>query len=87
MPGLAQYQCIGDCRGLQLGTASHAYRRAHASLRARQRYAVGEDKRTRTMSRKMRPGGAEGNRTPDLLNAIQALSQLSYGPDRSGEGV
>ena len=26
------------------------------------------------------PGGAEGNRTPDLLNAIQALSQLSYGP-------
>ena len=24
--------------------------------------------------------GAEGNRTPDLLNAIQALSQLSYGP-------
>jgi hypothetical protein len=25
-------------------------------------------------------GGAERNRTPDLLNAIQALSQLSYGP-------
>ena len=25
-------------------------------------------------------GGATGNRTPDLLNAIQALSQLSYGP-------
>ena len=24
--------------------------------------------------------GGEGNRTPDLLNAIQALSQLSYGP-------
>ena len=24
--------------------------------------------------------GAEGGRTPDLLNAIQALSQLSYGP-------
>ena len=24
--------------------------------------------------------GAEGSRTPDLLNAIQALSQLSYGP-------
>ena len=24
--------------------------------------------------------GAEGIRTPDLLNAIQALSQLSYGP-------
>ena len=25
-------------------------------------------------------GGAERNRTADLLNAIQALSQLSYGP-------
>src|SRR4029453_6855938 len=28
-----------------------------------------------------RGGGAEGSRTPDLLNAIQALSQLSYSPD------
>ena len=28
------------------------------------------------------PSGGEGNRTPDLLNAIQALSQLSYGPRR-----
>ena len=27
-----------------------------------------------------RIGGAKGSRTPDLLNAIQALSQLSYGP-------
>jgi hypothetical protein len=27
-------------------------------------------------------GGAEGDRTPDLRNAIAALSQLSYGPDR-----
>ena len=25
-------------------------------------------------------GGAEGARTPDLLNAIEALSQLSYSP-------
>gem|GEM_PF-4532773 len=25
-------------------------------------------------------GGPKGSRTPDLLNAIQALSQLSYGP-------
>ena len=25
-------------------------------------------------------GGAEGDRTPDLLNAIQALSHLSYNP-------
>ena len=27
--------------------------------------------------------GGEGNRTPDLLNAIQALSQLSYAPSSS----
>ena len=27
-------------------------------------------------------GGADGSRTHDLLNAIQALSQLSYGPTR-----
>ena len=27
--------------------------------------------------------GDEGNRTPDLLNAIQALSQLSYAPGRN----
>ena len=30
-------------------------------------------------------GGAGGNRTRDLLNAIQALSQLSYGPTRTAE--
>ena len=26
-------------------------------------------------------GGAKEDRTPDLLNAIQALSQLSYNPE------
>ena len=29
--------------------------------------------------------GAEGDRTPDLLHAMQALSQLSYGPGRERE--
>lgn len=28
----------------------------------------------------MNTGGAEGIRTLDLMNAIHALSQLSYGP-------
>ena len=28
-------------------------------------------------------GGARRNRTADLLNAIQALYQLSYGPSRT----
>ena len=30
--------------------------------------------------------GAEGSRTPDLLGAIQALSQLSYSPAHAGTG-
>jgi hypothetical protein len=29
----------------------------------------------------LKNGGAEGSRTPDLRNAIAALSQLSYGPE------
>ena len=29
-------------------------------------------------------GGAKEDRTPDLLNAIQALSQLSYNPKDKG---
>ena len=32
-------------------------------------------------------GGAGGNRTRDLLNAIQALSQLSYGPTKGSRLV
>jgi hypothetical protein len=32
-------------------------------------------------------GGAKGSRTPDLLNAIQALSQLSYGPGHAEGGL
>ena len=28
-------------------------------------------------------GGAEGDRTPDLMTASHALSQLSYGPKRT----
>jgi hypothetical protein len=28
-----------------------------------------------------RIGGAEGDRTPDLMTASHALSQLSYGPN------
>ena len=32
-------------------------------------------------------GGAEGIRTPDLINAIDALSQLSYSPTVMGIGL
>ena len=36
--------------------------------------------RTATAARLLRGDGGEGNRTPDLVNAIHALSQLSYAP-------
>ena len=32
-------------------------------------------------------GGAEGIRTPDLINAIDALSQLSYSPTVMGRAI
>ena len=35
---------------------------------------------SRQQARPFWDSGGEGNRTPDLLNAIQALSQLSYAP-------
>ena len=35
------------------------------------------------LERKEGIGGAEEDRTPDLLRARQALSQLSYGPSRN----
>ena len=44
----------------------------------------GGDKKSATVSGRAliadQIGGAERDRTDDLLNAIQALSQLSYGP-------
>ena len=36
--------------------------------------------RAGSLSKLVRSGGAEGNRTPDLCSAIAALSHLSYGP-------
>lgn len=35
---------------------------------------------------KLLNGGAKGDRTPDLDNAIVALSQLSYGPTHKEGG-
>ncbi len=43
-------------------------------------WSLGKTRKTR------KDGGAEGGRTPDLLNAIQALSQLSYGPVKCPQG-
>jgi hypothetical protein len=39
-------------------------------------------------ARRLKAGGAKRDRTADLLHAMQALSQLSYGPDaRPGDGT
>lgn len=41
----------------------------------------------RIMWRVMIFGGAAGDRTPDLLIANQALSQLSYSPVKAGQKI
>ena len=38
-------------------------------------------------AREVHGDGGEGDRTPDLVNAIQALSQLSYAPSRQPHAV
>ena len=40
---------------------------------------------TKTLNFRGLPGGAEGNRTPDLIIANDALYQLSYGPKEGAE--
>jgi hypothetical protein len=42
---------------------------------------------SRSFAQQAKAGGARRSRTADLLNAIQALSQLSYGPDREQESI
>ena len=43
-----------------------------------------DDGATSRTTRRKQSGGAERDRTADLLNAIQALSQLSYSPASAG---
>ena len=42
---------------------------------------IAEEKRTPDAASFFDIGGDEGDRTPDLMNAIHALSQLSYVPE------
>ena len=49
--------------------------RGHFSSGYSQRHAVKKDEHFKGVA-----GGANRDRTDDLLNAIQTLSQLSYGP-------
>jgi hypothetical protein len=69
------------------GSATAASSRRESSLRSRTssnlRVDGGADSRRRSRP-DARSGGARGARTPDLLHAMQALSQLSYGPAGNG---
>src|SRR5690606_37927387 len=52
----------------------------HSRLRMLKCWLISFSARTETDN-----GGTEEDRTPDLLRARQALSQLSYGPDADSE--
>jgi hypothetical protein len=61
-----------------------ANNRTLMDLKQRFDYALvigsGTEKRKTRMKRQKQRSGAEGNRTLYLLHAMQALSQMSYGP-------
>jgi hypothetical protein len=51
----------------------------------RRRFPWGDVERNRAGWAEKNPGGAERNRTADLLIANEALYQLSYGPQEGAE--
>jgi hypothetical protein len=54
----------------------------HKRVYARLRRAMRGERHRVVITQVVAGGGAEGGRTPDLLIANEALSQLSYGPAR-----
>jgi hypothetical protein len=80
-------QVDGEFRGCSVVTG-----REWARPRSDARRWVPRAKRLRSARRAFSSGalrdqsGAEGDRTPDLLHAMQALSQLSYSPGADGNG-
>ena len=60
-----------------------SYSRRPARLREQSEPDRPRTSLTNSTSSEPHRDGGEGNRTPDLLNAIQALSQLSYAPGRN----
>ncbi len=68
--------------GTRRGTASRRQRKWRTGPRAGRRLAC--PRASHRHYPESRAGGARRNRTADLLNAIQALSQLSYGPLAGG---
>ncbi len=80
-----QHQRRADQRQEGSGSAPH-YRVGHGVRHTRSRPDQMKTAacRRRFQIRNSGIGGAERDRTVDLLNAIQALSQLSYGPTMPG---
>ncbi len=83
LPVIASF--VANCRKVNFQTTTHKYpTTSHFDLwlyAANSPIFAGQN----GVFRQKKDGGAEGVRTPDLLNAIQALYQLSYDPIRSGE--
>ena len=62
------------------------FRHGRARVIGRMKCQLGTDRAIKqNCTAVKRLGGAEGDRTPDLLIANEALSQLSYGPKRVTE--
>lgn len=75
---------LGVCAGMLMRHFSPS--RNHFLVSEEEVAAISDKPRCSSIRRKsiLEGGGAEGVRTPDLLNAIQALYQLSYDPNQSG---
>ena len=78
--GLAQGPVVIDDQDVLSRAHGGVPMAASPSVTHRPMAPLGRRRRRRGRYRRGRSGGARGSRTPDLLNAIQALSQLSYGP-------
>ena len=78
-------RCFGGCSARSNWCRRRATSGGRTTSRRRpstpSRCSIPQTRRTaETAVRILRVGGADRDRTDDLLNAIQALSQLSYGP-------
>ena len=63
-----------------IATDKRESRRALGTSAQAERWLVVVDEIVKAHERRASRDGARGTRTPDLLGAIQALSQLSYSP-------
>jgi hypothetical protein len=79
-PGAQQWRQAGKSKASAPGGVEAVGRVRDLGRKADVAEDAGDDHRVLDRPRCRKKSGAEGSRTLDLLNAIQALSQLSYGP-------